>query len=105
MEDRAASLKAARLRRARRLRRGIAGGAVALFIATWLLITVTLASGHDPVLSRKTSTIAADTTTTTTTAAATTSAKSATTTAATTTAATTTAATTTTPSSVSTSQS
>ena len=51
MEDRAANLKAARRQRARRLRRRVVGGAVALFVATWLLITVTLASGHDPALS------------------------------------------------------
>ncbi len=104
MERSGAQLKAARAQRARLLRRRIVAGAVALFVATWLLITITLASGHDPVLSRKTTTIAADTTTTaadttttSTTGAATTAAKTTTTT--------TTAATTTTPSSSSSSPS
>jgi hypothetical protein len=99
MEDKAANLKAARARRARLLRRRIVAGALALFVATWLLIPVTLASGHDPVLSRK---VTASVASTTTTAAATTSAQAATTKTTTTT---TTAATTTAPSAVSTSQS
>lgn len=54
------------------LRRRVIAGAVALFAATWLLILVTLASGHDPALARKsaavvrTATTATSSTTTTT---------------------------------------
>jgi hypothetical protein len=40
------------------IRRRVTAGAVALFVATWLLITVTLATGHDPVLATRTRTVA-----------------------------------------------
>jgi hypothetical protein len=40
----------AMLRRARRIRRAVAGLAVALFVATFLVVYVQLASGHDPAL-------------------------------------------------------
>ncbi len=41
------------------IRRRVATGAVALFLATWALIAVELITGHDPALaSRKTTTVA-----------------------------------------------
>jgi hypothetical protein len=51
----------------------VISGAVALFVAAWLTITLVLVSGHDPALARKTSTgssartVASTPTTTTTT--------------------------------------
>jgi hypothetical protein len=45
-------MKRNRAQRARLIRRRVIAGALALFVATWLLIAVTLASGHDPALSR-----------------------------------------------------
>jgi cytoskeletal protein RodZ len=48
-------MRDARLARARMIRRRIIGGAVALFVASWLLITVVLVSGHDPALAKKSS--------------------------------------------------
>jgi hypothetical protein len=42
--------RAAMLRRARRIRRAVAGLAVALFAAMFLVVYVQLASGHDPAL-------------------------------------------------------
>jgi len=48
-------MRAARLARARTIRRRIIGGAVALFVATWLLITIVLVSGHDPALAKRSS--------------------------------------------------
>ncbi len=47
-----AALRHARRARVRRIRRRVVASALALFVATWLLITVTLASGHDPALAR-----------------------------------------------------
>jgi hypothetical protein len=44
--------------RTRMIRRRVIAGAVALFVAAWLLIAVALASGHDPALSRRTATVA-----------------------------------------------
>ena len=44
--------RAARQRRVRAIRRWILAGAVTLFVAVWLLITVVLVSGHDPALSK-----------------------------------------------------
>ena len=46
-----AALRQARHARVRGIRRRVVAGALALFIATWLLITITLASGHDPALA------------------------------------------------------
>jgi hypothetical protein len=43
--------RAAMLRRARRIRRSVAGTAAALFAALFLVVYVQLASGHDPALS------------------------------------------------------
>lgn len=72
METPGSRQKMARAARTRRLRWRVVSGAVALFVATWLLITVTLASGHDPVLSSKTATTTATTATTATATTATT---------------------------------
>jgi hypothetical protein len=46
-----AALRQARHARVRGIRRRVVAGALALFIATWLLITITLASGNDPALA------------------------------------------------------
>lgn len=55
----AADVRQARRARTRTIRRRVATGAVALFLATWALIAVELVSGHDPALaSRKTTTVA-----------------------------------------------
>ncbi len=53
--DRGAAMRTARLRRASMIRRRIIGGAVALFVASWLLITIVLVSGHDPALAKRSS--------------------------------------------------
>ncbi len=47
----AAARRAALSRRARRIRRGVAGGALAVFVAAFLGLYVQLASGHDPGLA------------------------------------------------------
>lgn len=62
-------VRQARLARRRTIRRRVIGGAVALFLATWLLITVTLVRGHDPALAARaaTSTTAAPSSTSTNT--------------------------------------
>ncbi len=55
-----------RLSRTRTIRHRVIGGAVALFVAAWLMIAVVLVSGHDPALASRsaaTSTVAAQTTT------------------------------------------
>jgi len=52
------AIRQARIRRVRRIRRRVISGAVALFVASWLLIAIVLVSGHDPALARKTSTVA-----------------------------------------------
>ena len=49
------AMRAARLSRTRMIRRRIIGGAVALFVASWLLITIVLVSGHDPALAKRSS--------------------------------------------------
>lgn len=46
------AIRETRLARARALRRRIVAGAVALFVASWLLITIVLVSGHDPALAK-----------------------------------------------------
>jgi hypothetical protein len=46
------AMRETRLARARALRRRIVAGAVALFVASWLLITIVLVSGHDPALAK-----------------------------------------------------
>ena len=62
------AIRSARLARARKIRRRIIAGALALFVASWLLITLVLVSGHDPALAKKSSTsvVAATPSTTTT---------------------------------------
>lgn len=54
-QARGRAMRDARLARARMIRRRIIGGAVALFVAAWLLITIVLVSGHDPALAKKSS--------------------------------------------------
>ena len=48
-------MRSARLARARMIRRRIIAGALALFVASWLLITIVLVSGHDPALAKRSS--------------------------------------------------
>jgi hypothetical protein len=48
-----ASIRSARQARVRMIRRRVVGGAVALFVAVWLLLAVTLISGHDPALAKR----------------------------------------------------
>ncbi len=52
--ERARLARAARTARARAIRRRVVAGAVALFVAAWLLIGVVLVTGHDPALSKQT---------------------------------------------------
>ena len=49
----AIAIRQARHARVRMIRRRVIAGVVALFIATWLLITVMLVTGHDPALARQ----------------------------------------------------
>lgn len=56
------ALRSERVARARKIRRRVISGAVALFVAAWLMITLVLISGHDPALASKTSTTASVTT-------------------------------------------
>jgi uncharacterized membrane protein YgcG len=49
------AIRETRLARARALRRRIVAGALALFVASWLLITIVLVSGHDPALAKNSS--------------------------------------------------
>jgi hypothetical protein len=48
----------------RTIRRRVIAGAVALFVATWLLITLMLVTGHDPALASQKTTARAATQTT-----------------------------------------
>jgi hypothetical protein len=73
---RARAMREERAARARQIRRRIISGSVALFAATWLLITIVLVSGHDPALAKR----SAATTTTSNSSAATTAASGSTTT-------------------------
>lgn len=50
----AIAIRQARHARVRMIRRRAIAGVVALFLATWLLITVMLVTGHDPALARQT---------------------------------------------------
>jgi hypothetical protein len=73
------ALRQTRLARARTIRRRVIGGALALFVASWLLITIVLVSGHDPALAKRSSATAAASTpssTTTTTPSSTATATS-----------------------------
>jgi len=49
------AMRNARLARARTIRRRVIAGAVALFVASWLLITLVLVSGRDPALAKNSS--------------------------------------------------
>lgn len=63
-----ASLRRARAERVRMIRRRVIAGALALFVAVWLFITLMLVNGHDPALAGQTAstaTTAAKTTSTT----------------------------------------
>ena len=60
-----------RAQRARMLRRRVISGALALFVAAWLLIAVVLASGHDPALAARKTTVADTSSTQTATTAST----------------------------------
>ncbi|MGA2010030.1 MAG: hypothetical protein ABSH51_05785 [Solirubrobacteraceae bacterium] len=51
--DDANTIRQARLERVRVIRRRVVGGAMALFLAMWVLITVNLVTGHDPALARE----------------------------------------------------
>jgi len=51
--ERAAALRLARGRRLWRLRRRIAGGALATFVLAWSGLFVQMATGHDPALDHK----------------------------------------------------
>ena len=50
---RAAALRQARAIRTRTIRRRVIAGALSMFVATWLLITLMLVSGHDPALAAR----------------------------------------------------
>lgn len=50
------ALRSERAARARKIRRRIISGSVALFVATWLMIAIVLVSGHDPALAKRAST-------------------------------------------------
>jgi uncharacterized membrane protein YgcG len=52
--ERARLARAARTARARAIRRRVVAGALALFVAAWLVIGVVLVTGHDPALSTQT---------------------------------------------------
>ncbi len=51
-------IRLARKARVRMIRRRVVAGAVALFVAAWLLIAVVLVSGHDPALASKAAAVA-----------------------------------------------
>jgi hypothetical protein len=51
----AGAIREARAIRIRAIRRRVLAGALSLFVATWLLITLMLVSGHDPVLAARVS--------------------------------------------------
>jgi len=69
------AIRQSRLARARMIRHRIIGGALALFVASFLLITIVLVSGHDPALAKRSSatTVASTGSTTTGTSSSTTS--------------------------------
>jgi hypothetical protein len=64
------SMSNERSHRKRQIRARVLGGGVALFVAVWLVIAVTLASGHDPGLSKTASAHVRKATTATATTAA-----------------------------------
>ncbi len=74
------ALRNERAVRARKIRRRVISGSVALFVAAWLMITIVLVSGHDPALARKASTSSSATTVASTPSTTTTTTPSTTTT-------------------------
>jgi len=54
-QARGQAMRAARLARVRMIRRRIIAGALAIFVASWLLITIVLVSGNDPALAKHSS--------------------------------------------------
>lgn len=75
----AGNVRQARIARVRTIRRRVIAGSLALFVATWMFITLMLVTGHDPVLARQRSTTLAATAGASTTAAAKTTAATTTT--------------------------
>lgn len=61
------AVRQARIARVSSIRRRVVASALALFVATWLLITMLLISGHDPALARTKTVATASTPATTTT--------------------------------------
>ena len=61
------AIRSARLARARTIRRRVIAVAVAVFVASWLLIMVVLVSGHDPALAKNSAASAVASTPSTTT--------------------------------------
>ena len=57
------ALRQARMMRTRMIRRRVIAAALSLFVATWLLITIMLVSGHDPALAAHRTSSAAQTST------------------------------------------
>lgn len=51
----AIAIRRARHARVRTIRRRVVSATVALFVATWLLITLILVTGHDPALAHQSS--------------------------------------------------
>jgi hypothetical protein len=74
---RGTAIRNARALRVRTIRRRVISGALALFVALWLLITLMLVTGHDPALARQTSSTTSTTTSTSSAGSATSSAGSA----------------------------
>lgn len=66
------AMRQARIARVSGIRHRVVASALALFVATWLLITILLVSGHDPALAR-TKTVATAARSATTTSTSTTS--------------------------------
>lgn len=60
-----AALRAARVARVQSIRQRVIAGALALFVATWILITLILVTGHDPALAKSAAAKAATAQTTT----------------------------------------
>lgn len=67
---RPSAVREARAIRTRMIRRRVIAGALSMFVATWLWITIVLVSGHDPALAARKTPSAAITSTTTRSATA-----------------------------------
>ncbi|HTU87051.1 MAG TPA: hypothetical protein VMF57_15850 [Solirubrobacteraceae bacterium] len=72
------AIRKMRLARVRTIRRRIIAGSLALFVASWLLITIVLVSGHDPALAKNSSATTTTSSGTTTTSSSQTNGSSAT---------------------------